>query len=173
MASTLTPGVTQDCSSGMLSSGQSSYRGGDTSSAQQVRWGLGLVGTEDTTSMMDIPYCFSSLDTGMQVELCQTMLLELRRITMSKTPLPTSPRTVLEHLGTQACRGAIMFGQALPLARCSQLLHDLAQCRAPFQCAHGRPSLVVLCQAGIARGVGELGGGRPQCWRLKHVSSMS
>ena len=37
MASTLTPGVTQDCSSGMLSSGQSSYRGGDTSSAQQVR----------------------------------------------------------------------------------------------------------------------------------------
>ena len=123
--------------------------------------------------MMDIPYCFSSLDTGMQVELCQTMLLELRRITMSKTPLPTSPRTVLEHLGTQACRGAIMFGQALPLARCSQLLHDLAQCRAPFQCAHGRPSLVVLCQAGIARGVGELGGGRPQCWRLKHVSSMS
>ena len=94
-----------------------------------ARWGLGLEGTEDTTSIiiMDIHYCFSSLDTGMQVELCQTLLLELSSITMSKTPLPTFPRTVLDHLATQACRSSIMFGQALPLARCSQLLHDLAQ----------------------------------------------
>ena len=34
-----------------------------------VRWGLGLVGAEDTTSIiiMDIPFYFSSLDTTMQV----------------------------------------------------------------------------------------------------------
>ena len=126
------------------------------------------MGTENTTFIiiMDIPYSFSSLDTDLQVQLCQTLLLELSSITMSKTPLPTFPRTVLDHLATQACRGAIMFGQALPLARCSQLLHDLAQCRAPFQCAHGRPSVAVLCKTGIARGVGE--GAGPSWRKLKN-----
>ena len=102
----------------------------------------------------------------MQVQLCQTLLLELSSITMSKTPLPTFPRTVLDHLATQACHGAIMFGQALPLVRCSQLLHDLAQCRAPFQCAHGRTSVAVLCKTrqalsgrwGSGEGAGLAGG---------------
>ena len=65
-----------------------SYRGGDC-----ARRGLGLMGTENTTFIiiMDIPYNFSSLDTDLQVQLCQIFLLELSSITMSKTPpnLPT------------------------------------------------------------------------------------
>ena len=45
---------------------------------------------------------------------------------------------------SQACRSAIMFGDALTKAQCSQLLSRLAHTRLPFQCAHGRPSMTPL-----------------------------
>ena len=136
-----------------------------------VRWGLGLVGTEDTSTILitDIPHCFSCLDTVKQIQLCQALLLELSCIIMSKVSLPTFPRTMLDHLATQACRGAVMFGQTLPLERCRQLLHGLAQCRAPFQCAHGRPAVAVLCEMDMAREVGEWGAGRPNWQRVKNL----
>ena len=44
----------------------------------------------------------------------------------------------------QACRSAIMFGDELTLAECVDLVRALARCRLPFQCAHGRPSVVPL-----------------------------
>ena len=48
----------------------STLKPGDSHSLRAVS--LGLVGTEDTTSIiiMDIPCCFSSLDTDLQVQLC-------------------------------------------------------------------------------------------------------
>ena len=39
-----------------------------------------------------------------------------------------------------------MFGDRLDHEDCSQLLDSLAQCDLPFQCAHGRPSSVVLVE---------------------------
>jgi hypothetical protein len=57
---------------------------------------------------------------------------------------PAVPRTVFQLLASKACRGAVMFGEALKPRFCAQLLRQLAQCRAPFQCAHGRPSLAPL-----------------------------
>ena len=121
-----------------------------------ARWGLGLVRTEDTNSIiiMDIPSCLLTLHTSLQVELCQAILLELSTIILSKATLPTFPRVIMDHLATQACRGAIMFGQPLTEARCSQLILDLAQCDLPFQCAHGRPSVAMLCETDIVREVG-------------------
>ncbi len=44
----------------------------------------------------------------------------------------------------QACRSAIMFGDELSLEECTRLVRDLARCAHPFQCAHGRPSIVPL-----------------------------
>ena len=37
-----------------------------------------------------------------------------------------------------------MFQDALDLDQCERLVHRLGQTRNPFQCAHGRPSLVPL-----------------------------
>lgn len=50
----------------------------------------------------------------------------------------------LEALKTKACRSAIMFGDALTRAECVVLVYKLSSCRFPFQCAHGRPSIVPL-----------------------------
>ena len=40
--------------------------------------------------------------------------------------------------------GAIMFNDSLTLGQCQRLVQQLSQTAFPFQCAHGRPSLVPL-----------------------------
>ena len=42
--------------------------------------------------------------------------------------------------------GAIKFGDPLSLAECETLLQALSKCKLPFQCAHGRPSVMPLLQ---------------------------
>ena len=45
-------------------------------------------------------------------------------------------------LKTNIFSGAIKFGDHLSQAACARLLQQLSECGAPFQCAHGRPSVV-------------------------------
>ena len=47
-------------------------------------------------------------------------------------------------MNRQACRGAVMFGDELLYEDCSALVKKLASCTFPFQCAHGRPSIIPL-----------------------------
>lgn len=54
------------------------------------------------------------------------------------------PAAVLRVLASKACRGAVMFGDLLDAARCKGLVSDLMSCSLPFNCAHGRPSMVPL-----------------------------
>lgn len=49
-----------------------------------------------------------------------------------------------------------MFNDELSLDDCEQLTRRLSQCAFPFQCAHGRPSMVPLVE--IGSGTGRLGG---------------
>ena len=41
-----------------------------------------------------------------------------------------------------------MFNDALSHEECTKLLNRLVQCAFPFQCAHGRPSMVPLLDLG-------------------------
>ncbi|XP_060069042.1 serine-rich adhesin for platelets-like [Ylistrum balloti] len=56
------------------------------------------------------------------------------------------PTTLHKVLCSQACHGAIKFGDQLSLEECEELLHSLAKCDLPFQCAHGRPSIMPLLE---------------------------
>ncbi|KAK4102509.1 hypothetical protein N658DRAFT_495213 [Parathielavia hyrcaniae] len=58
------------------------------------------------------------------------------------------PEGILELLNSRACRSAIMFNDPLTTEQCSDLVHCLASCALPFQCAHGRPSMVPLVHLG-------------------------
>ncbi|XP_067848300.1 DNA mismatch repair protein Mlh3 [Heptranchias perlo] len=53
-------------------------------------------------------------------------------------------RTVLKVLSSQACHGAVKFGDGLSVEECGSLMESLASCDLPFQCAHGRPSMLPL-----------------------------
>ena len=47
---------------------------------------------------------------------------------------------------SKACRSAIKFGARLSRDSCVAMLSDLAETQFPFQCAHGRPSIVPLVE---------------------------
>lgn len=42
------------------------------------------------------------------------------------------------------CAGAVKFGDALSMRECELIVENLQDCRLPFQCAHGRPSIMPL-----------------------------
>ncbi|KAL2833291.1 hypothetical protein BDW59DRAFT_138427 [Aspergillus cavernicola] len=54
------------------------------------------------------------------------------------------PQGILDLLNSRACRTAIMFNDVLSIDECQNLVRRLASCVFPFQCAHGRPSVVPL-----------------------------
>ncbi|KAH8587702.1 hypothetical protein B0O99DRAFT_694256 [Bisporella sp. PMI_857] len=62
--------------------------------------------------------------------------------------LQNCPRGILDMLNSRACRGAIMFNDVLSNDQCDTLIRQLGQCKFPFQCAHGRPSLIPLVETG-------------------------
>lgn len=63
------------------------------------------------------------------------------------------PKGIVELINSRSCRSAIMFNDPLTMDQCFDLLDRLNQCAFPFQCAHGRPSMVPLV---------DFGGGLPQ-----------
>ncbi|KAI9671871.1 MAG: DNA mismatch repair protein [Alyxoria varia] len=54
------------------------------------------------------------------------------------------PQQILDMINSRACRSAIMFNDVLSRADCQDLVSRLAECALPFQCAHGRPSMIPL-----------------------------
>ncbi|OJD29956.1 dna mismatch repair protein [Diplodia corticola] len=62
------------------------------------------------------------------------------------------PQGILALLNSRACRSAVMFNDELPRAGCEELVARLAGCAFPFQCAHGRPSMVPLVELGASSG---------------------
>jgi DNA mismatch repair protein MLH3 len=58
--------------------------------------------------------------------------------------ISSCPRGLIEMLNSRACRSAIMFNDVLSMEKCKALVKRLANCSFPFQCAHGRPSMVAL-----------------------------
>lgn len=55
-----------------------------------------------------------------------------------------APSAASRILASKACRGSIMFGDSLSRSSCVQLVRQLATCRFPFQCAHGRPTVTPM-----------------------------
>lgn len=45
-----------------------------------------------------------------------------------------------------------MFNDELSQSECGQLVQRLSRCAFPFQCAHGRPSMVPLVDLGSGAG---------------------
>ena len=61
----------------------------------------------------------------------------------SRSPSSSSfkPTAIAEVLAYRACHSAVRFGDQLTGDECRRIVSQLAGCRLPFQCAHGRPTL--------------------------------
>lgn len=56
------------------------------------------------------------------------------------------PLQLMDLFNTEACRGAIKFGDKLTTDVCKELISKLSCCKLPFSCAHGRPTVVPIKQ---------------------------
>lgn len=65
------------------------------------------------------------------------------------------PQGIVDLLNSRACRTSIMFNDKLTLDECQTLVGRVARCVFPFQCAHGRPSMVPVLGLRI-EGIGEV-----------------
>jgi DNA mismatch repair protein MutL len=71
------------------------------------------------------------------------------------SPSPALRREALA--ASLACRGAITIHHRLAPAEASRLLADLAACRDPWTCPHGRPILLAFAQSEIEKRFGRRG----------------
>ncbi|XP_057958791.1 DNA mismatch repair protein MLH3 isoform X2 [Malania oleifera] len=78
------------------------------------------------------------------VNLSDVDLLEFLQQLSDTDGSSTMPPSILRVLNLKACRGAIMFGDALLPSECSLLLDELKRTSLCFQCAHGRPTTAPL-----------------------------
>lgn len=58
------------------------------------------------------------------------------------------PQGIIDLINSRSCRSSIMFNDPLTRDQCTELVERLVQCAFPFQCAHGRPSMVPLVDLG-------------------------
>eukprot|EP01080_Neovahlkampfia_damariscottae_P009301 gene9301-1389_t len=65
---------------------------------------------------------------------------------MEERGIQIIPNCIDEILKSKACRGAIMFGDILSKFECQQIISELSFCNFPFECAHGRPSILPLME---------------------------
>ena len=54
------------------------------------------------------------------------------------------PPSFRRAFAKKSCRSAIMFGDALTQKECDIVVKSLSSCKAPFSCAHGRPTCLPL-----------------------------
>jgi DNA mismatch repair protein MLH3 len=62
--------------------------------------------------------------------------------------LKSCPQGIIGLLNSRACRTAIMFNDMLTAEECKSLMGRLSRCVLPFQCAHGRPSMIPILDSG-------------------------
>ncbi|KAK6127564.1 hypothetical protein DH2020_038682 [Rehmannia glutinosa] len=85
----------------------------------------------------------------------------------------TIPPSVHRVLNNKACRGAIMFGDALLPSECSLIVEELKRTSLCFQCAHGRPTTVPLVNMDLLRNkIAKLGSHESWHGLRQHKSSL-
>jgi DNA mismatch repair ATPase MutL len=108
-------------------------------------WGFAfaLSASQDTAWVDAVP-CLLGVAVP-ALALVDFIQIERQRLHARARQLPAAVRKII---ALKACHGAIRFGDELTVRESAALLRSLSACRLPFQCAHGRPSIVPLLTLG-------------------------
>ncbi|CAL1272605.1 unnamed protein product [Larinioides sclopetarius] len=92
----------------------------------------------------------------------------LNSVMQTRSTSAVLPKTLNAVLNSQACRGAVKFGDPLDLSQCELLLDALSTCKLPFQCAHGRPSIAPILDLNKIKSPNKKRT-QPKLWKLQRV----
>ncbi len=62
-----------------------------------------------------------------------------------------TPEPVLEKIASMACKAAVKGSQKLSDAEARQLIFDLLGLEHPYQCPHGRPTMIAMSKTHIEK----------------------
>ncbi|GFR25515.1 DNA mismatch repair protein Mlh3 [Trichonephila clavata] len=107
---------------------------------------------ENIISVSSLPLCLVNKENNqLKKRLSETVTVVekiikewLDSLMQTRSVSSVLPKTLSAALNSQACRGAVKFGDPLDLSQCEHLLTALSKCKLPFQCAHGRPSIAPI-----------------------------
>ncbi len=79
------------------------------------------------------------------------LLLELINGLVSQTDIERAAQAVLEKTATMACKAAIKANHTVDAAEADVLLRALFRCNNPFNCPHGRPTMIEFTEADMEK----------------------
>nr|XP_022334016.1 uncharacterized protein LOC111130995 [Crassostrea virginica]XP_022334017.1 uncharacterized protein LOC111130995 [Crassostrea virginica] len=106
--------------------------------------------SRDTVLIKEIPSCITTKEVKQREGIVilnilkNTITEHVQFLKSTKGAQDHMPLTIHRLLCGLACRGAIKFGDPLTTDDCKDLVQSLSRCDLPFQCAHGRPSIMPL-----------------------------
>ncbi|EFA06563.2 hypothetical protein TcasGA2_TC009474 [Tribolium castaneum] len=98
-------------------------------------------------TIYQVPLClYNKSKKGVDIVfLTQTLIKEIVDLLKTNNEIMVNTPSLIQNIvNSEACRGAIKFGDSLTKNECFAHLKNLAKCKLPFQCAHGRPTLTPL-----------------------------
>lgn len=79
------------------------------------------------------------------------LLLELINGLVSQTDIDRAAQAILEKTATMACKAAIKANHTVDAAEADALLKALFRCDNPFNCPHGRPTMIEFTEADMEK----------------------
>ncbi|XP_062588687.1 DNA mismatch repair protein Mlh3-like [Saccostrea cucullata] len=126
--------------------------------------------SRDSVLIKEIPSCITKKEEKQREGIVilnilkNTITEHVQFLKSTKGAKDHMPLTIHKLLCGLACRGAIKFGDPLTKEECRKLLVSLAQCHLPFQCAHGRPSVMPLIL--MDKLINKYTPRRPNLWKI-------
>lgn len=78
-------------------------------------------------------------------------LLEEILSDLAQDEKPGPPAAVLERIATMACKAAVKGGQRMEKKEMEELLRRLLELENPYQCPHGRPTMITMSRQELER----------------------
>ncbi|XP_071577185.1 DNA mismatch repair protein MutL [Temnothorax nylanderi] len=115
------------------------------------KYGISLGSSKENTLLIrTIPQCLvtnsdpcNSEKILSRIRSLLNEVLKTRNITSQANALPL---TIHNAIASEACHGAIKFGDKLTLEQCTNLVKLLKHTKFPNRCAHGRPTIIPVME---------------------------
>lgn len=104
---------------------------------------------EDTLLFRSIPSAWGTQDLRTRLKNLADRVLAVEEKNTSELKSLSMDETLFESLASEACHSAIRAGDPLEKAEATALVQQLFQCDHPWNCPHGRPTVVRVPQSRI------------------------
>ncbi|KYM98135.1 DNA mismatch repair protein Mlh3, partial [Cyphomyrmex costatus] len=114
------------------------------------KYGISLGSLKDNTLLIrTVPQCLVTNSDPYNSEkilpkICGLLNDVIKNCSASRTN--ALPLTIHNAIASEACHGAIKFGDKLTLEQCTSLLQLLEHTKFPNRCAHGRPTIIPMIE---------------------------